>query len=425
MRRCMFRYGYLLAACAAGVPALAGEDVHVTVNSRVFELVYDVSPESQPLESVRLWYTTNAGETWQDYGYDEDRQSPMNVQAPTEGSIGLFLVLGNSTGMSSKPPTSGTRPHQSVYVDYTPPVVQLHELRQVNQVGQRLLQIRWTALDANLIGRPIELAYRQVPDRTWHAITSDRVADTGRFDWRVPRTLSGTLEVRVTAMDKGGNIAHSKPRAVELVDPRVFELLDASAVGQRNRALEHASAFAGGESALATQSSSSRRASARAARLYADGVAHRDRNEYRRGIARLREAIRLDPQLTDAFAEMAGMLYLLGDTDKALSAYELALTQQPTLRKALQGAARVYRQKHDYRSAADKLRTILRYNPNDAEIWMNLGDIAVYQGDEILARECYTRATRIDPDATEIIDSARKRLALMREVSRTYKPTDR
>ena len=139
----------------------------------------------------------------------------------------------------------------------------------------------------------------------------------------------------------------------------------------------------------------------------------------------MREAIRLDPQLTDAFAEMAGMLYLLGDTDKALSAYELALAQQPTLRKALQGAARVYRHKHDYRSAAERLRTILRYNPNDAEVWMNLGDIAVYQGDEILARECYTRATQIDPDATEIIASARKRLALMQEVSRTYKPRGR
>ncbi len=53
---------------------------------------------------------------------------------------------------------------------------------------------------------------------------------------------------------------------------------------------------------------------------------------------------------------------------------------------------------------------------------MNLGDIAIYQGDEILARECYTRATHIDPQATQVIADAQKRLDLMAEVSRGYQP---
>ena len=51
---------------------------------------------------------------------------------------------------------------------------------------------------------------------------------------------------------------------------------------------------------------------------------------------------------------------------------------------------------------------------------MNLGDVAVFQGDEVLARECYTRAAEIDPGATTVIEDARKRLALMAQVSRSY-----
>ena len=134
----------------------------------------------------------------------------------------------------------------------------------------------------------------------------------------------------------------------------------------------------------------------------------------------MREAVKLDPMLTAGFGELGGMPYQLGDLDRALTAYEIALDQQPTLRKALQGAAKVYRQRKDYASAARRLRTILRYNPKDAETWMNLGDIGIFQGDELLARECYVRAAQIDEQASDIIEQAQKRLALMAEVSRSY-----
>jgi cytochrome c-type biogenesis protein CcmH/NrfG len=151
----------------------------------------------------------------------------------------------------------------------------------------------------------------------------------------------------------------------------------------------------------------------------------RDRGDHRAAIARLREVARLDPGMTDAFAEMGGLFYLLGDFERALSAYEIALSQRPALRSALQGSAKVYKQRHDYGAAAQRLRTILRYNPNDAEIWMNLGDIAVYQGDEMLAWDCYKRASEIDPERHDVIEAARKRLALMQEVSRSYRPLGR
>jgi len=138
-------------------------------------------------------------------------------------------------------------------------------------------------------------------------------------------------------------------------------------------------------------------------------------------LARMREAVRLDPDMTEAFAEIAGMLYRMGDFDRALKAYEITLKQAPKHRAALQGLAMVYRQKNDYESAASLLRTILTTDPKDAEIWMNLGDVAVFQGDEIMARQFYQRAIEADPAATQVIEDAQKRLALMTKVSRTYR----
>jgi cytochrome c-type biogenesis protein CcmH/NrfG len=156
--------------------------------------------------------------------------------------------------------------------------------------------------------------------------------------------------------------------------------------------------------------------------LLAEAVSCRDRGEFREAAARLREVVRLDPQSTEAFVEMGDVLYRLGDLDRALNAYELGLRRQPMLRAALRGAAAVHGQKRDYAGAAKLLRTVLRHNPQDAEVWMNLGDIAVYQGDEVLARDAYTHALQVDPGASKVMADADKRLELLDGSSRTFRP---
>jgi Flp pilus assembly protein TadD len=371
------------------------------VQARVFDIDYAVSEEALPLDSVQLWYTMDRGEAWHRYGLDEDRQSPISFHAPSEGLFGFFVVLSNATGQSSRPPTRSTQPHFWAFVDYTPPVVQLHPARQTTLLGQRVLQIRWTAIDAHLGSRPVEIACRRPPADAWLPVSTDPLANTGRYDWRLPEDVVGQVAVRVTVRDKGGHAVESEQQVCEI-----------TAAGPGD------SALVGGDGNAPEVTDAAR---ARAERLFREGLAHRDRGEYRLGVARMREAVRLDPRSAEAFAEMAGMLYRMDDIDRALHAYEIALEQEPTLRSALQGAAMVDRQKKDYTSAAARLRTILRHHPDDAEVWMNLGDIAIFQGDEVMARECYTRAVETDPMATQVIEDARKRLALMAKVSRTYR----
>ncbi len=408
----------VLLVCGSAISmtaASASGEEPARVRSQIFQIDYTANEEALPLDAVELWYTLDAGSTWQQYGIDEDRQSPMTFHAPSEGLFGFFLVLKNATGASSGPPGPFTKPQQWVFVDFTPPVVQLHPLRQTTSLGRRAVQIRWTTIDTQLTPRPIEIAYQRPPDEKWFPASIDHLANTGRFDWRPPDDLIGAVRVRVTVSDRGGHHAHSRPQTMELLPPGPPDsrpVVPARVIPNFGRSGSDATAAGSG------------RARDRVARLYQSALDHESRGEYAEGIARLREVIRLDPDRTEAFATMAGLLQRVGDLDRSLNAYEIALGQRPTMREALLGSASVHQQKKDYESAAERLRTILRYNPNDAETWMKLGDLAVFQGDELLARECYTRATRIDPDASDVIADARERLALMAEVSRSFRPVD-
>ncbi len=407
------RHGCLLVAASLFLTGAADGEEPVRVRSRVLDIEYAVNDAAMPLESVRLWYTLDRGVNWHESGYDEDRQSPITFDAPQEGLYGFFLVVTNATGPSSMAPTQATNPHLWAFVDYTPPVVQLHPVREATILGQRVLQIRWTAIDAHFDARPVRIAYQRPPYETWYPATPDPLANTGRFDWGVPEDFSGPLAVRLTVTDQGGHRVNSERRTLEITPmPLEHPPQAAPPVPPRSGVAPAAGTTARPPSAWASE---------QAARLFADALALRRRGQYRQGVMRLREAVKLNPRWPEALAEMADMLYRIGDVDRALNAYELALRQQPNLRSAHRGAAIAYQQKHDHASAARHLRVILRANPNDAEVWMDLGDIAIYRGDEVLARACYTRATRTDLSATQVVADARKRLALMAEVSRKYR----
>ena len=395
---------------AAGTVLGASGDAVVS-QSRNLEIHYTVNELALPLDSVQLWYTADHGETWRSYGFDEDRQSPVAFLAPAEGRFGFFVVVANAAGRSSAPPNKLTQPQQWAFVDDTPPVVQLHDLRATTSLGQRMVEIRWTAIDAHLPARPVGIRYRRPPETGWHQVTPDPIANTGRYDWRLPDEITGPLAIRVTVVDKGGHRVDTAGKTIEIPpmeSPRRIEA-PSPPLWSRNKTAE---VRAGGFSAS--------KARERALRLYAEGLALRDAGRDRQAVARLREVLKLDPQMTDAFVEIGSLFHRMGDLDRALGAYETGLSQQPTMRAALRGAAMVHRQQNDYNAAAQRLRAILRYNPNDAEVWMNLGDIAVFQGDEILAHECYRRASQSDPEATEVIAEAHKRLDLMSDGSTGY-----
>ena len=276
-----------------------------------------------------------------------------------------------------------------------------------------MLQIRWTAIDTHLTDRPIEISYRRPPDTDWHAVAPDPLANTGRYDWQMADGFTGPVVIRVTVSDKGGHRVRGESSVIEIAEVKA-SLASSVKSAQGLAAMQTLL----GKDIVAPVSESDKK---RAQRFYREGIKHRDNGKYREGIARLRRAAALDPEMTEAFVGMAAMFERIGDLDRSLGSYEIALMQEPEMREALRGAARVDQQLFKHESAAQRLRTILRYNPNDAEVWMNLGDVAIFQGDPVFARECYTYAATRDVEAVEVIESAQKRLVLMAEASRVFR----
>lgn len=380
------------------------------VQTRTFDIDYEVNDTAQPLEAVQLWYTLDRGATWHNHGFDDDRQSPIHFQAPSEGLYGFHVVLSNASGASSQPPTPGMAPQLTAFVDFTPPVVQLTKpVITTNNLGDRVVEIRWSAVDANLGDRPIQLYRQQPPSADWVPLVSDPVANTGRYDWRPPSTFSGSVGIMIAATDLGGHRIESERHVIELSSTPPVAMPSATVLSKEPQ-LPVASRVSGDE------------ARDRAAQLFAEAMGYRTAKDYPRAISRLREVVKIDPQRADAFSEMGSAMSELGDWERSLGAFDVALKLQPAMRSALLGSATVYRARKEYGSAADRLRALLRNYPKDAEGWLSLGDIAVYQGDEILARDAYTRASTVDPLAETTMVEAKKRLAMMAEVSRSKKP---
>ena len=396
--------------------ALAQPAHFIPVNEDGLDIDYAINSESRPITRVEIWYTPDEGQSWKLFGIDEDLRPPARFDSPGDGLFGLFLVVVNRTGPSSQPPTPRTEPHVWVYVDTNPPVVQLHAARAATGAGGRTVQLKWSAVDDHFKARPISLEYRRLSDEAWRTADIGALANTGRYDWPVPSELIGVLEVRLVASDLGGHRVTSEVLAVDVSDDR-----DHADVVPVAAAITANPAGAQTDRTTRSATNASHLSTAHVARLYAEAIAHRSAGDEQEAIRVLREVVRRDPQWARAFADLGELLYRVGDTDEALSAFKIAATQQPGLRSAHRGAALVYTKRRDYEHATSHLRTILRYRPNDAEIWMHLGDVAIYRGDEALARECYTRAMQTDPSATAVIENATQRLSLMDEVSRRYR----
>ena len=393
---------------ATGIYCLAEAPEIASVNTLAFDIEYEVNEAALPLDSVRLWYTTDGGTHWTDCCRDEDRVSPIRFRSPGEGLFGFYFVLTNAAGASSAPPGKNTPPHQMVLIDATPPLVQLHQVRAVAGVGEIVVEIRWTAVDQNFPSRPVELLFGPTADKIVHRATAEPLANTGMFEWRPPQELTGSVGLRLVATDRTGQRAESEIVWVDVsrAEPALPKATAPTTANQRS-SLD--------DSAL----TGTTRARERAAQLLSMALEECKGGQLVGAVSHLREAVKLDPQLTQAFVEMGGMLYRLGDLDRALTAYDIALRQDPDRREALVGIAKIRERKGEFPLAAQQLQTILRASPKDAEAWLLLGDLSVHQGDEVRARECYLRASQIDPQAGEVVADARKRLALMAEASRT------
>jgi len=188
------------------------------VGSRQFHIDYkieDVGPSG--ISRVELYITQDNGRKWWKYGDDRDRQSPIHVEVPDDGSYGFALRVKSGAGLSDPPPQPSETPDIVVVVDQTAPVVKLLPVKQGQGTASNQLQIRWTMDETNPARLPVALFYSGSPQGPWEPISGWQ-ADRGSHMWNVGSGLPPRIYIRLTARDAAGNTTSVETRKPVLVD---------------------------------------------------------------------------------------------------------------------------------------------------------------------------------------------------------------
>jgi tetratricopeptide (TPR) repeat protein len=137
------------------------------------------------------------------------------------------------------------------------------------------------------------------------------------------------------------------------------------------------------------------------AKVYYDrGVAASNRKEYDIAITEYTEAIRLNPNYTDAYYNRGIAYYSKRNYDRAITDYTEAIRLNPNFANAYYGRGVAYRNKGDYNRAITDYTEAIRLNPNSAEAYHGRGLAYYYKNDYDRAITEYTEAIRINPNLT-------------------------
>lgn len=177
----------------------------LAVNAMRFTLEYDVQTVGPSgLGKVELWGSPDAGQTWRRFGTDPDRQSPIAVSVPAEGTYGFRMVVENNTGVGDKPPAAGDLPDVWVTVDTTKPAAKLVAIEESLRGADTEMVIRWEATDRQLSARPVSLFFATTPGGKWLPIAAN-LANTGSFAWKLGDRAPREIHVRMKVRDEAGN----------------------------------------------------------------------------------------------------------------------------------------------------------------------------------------------------------------------------
>ena len=187
-------------------------------NSRYFQLDYDVQKTGgQGPQEIQLWATADGGQSWQQWGTDEDRQSPFQVQVRFEGIFGFRIAVVGQNGLARRQPIQGDPADIWLRVDTTAPEarIQSASFGAGNQAGN--LVIRWQANDLALAQRPISLYYREKSTEKWTTIASG-LENSGTYAWPVSPLVPDAIHLRLDAQDEAGNIgSYQHPTPITLL----------------------------------------------------------------------------------------------------------------------------------------------------------------------------------------------------------------
>jgi len=208
-------------AAAPGLPP--GERPRM-VNSRLFELEYDVDAIGPSgIGHVELWGTRDNGQTWQSITLDSDNRSPLLVKIDGEGIWGFRVTVTNGAGLGGKPPVGGDSPDLWIGIDLTKPTAKIVSVEQGTNDEAGHLIISWQADDRALAARPISLLFSESVAGPWTTIASG-LENTGRYAWPIDNRTPPRFYWRLEVQDEAGNVGAdetTKPVVIDQSRPTV------------------------------------------------------------------------------------------------------------------------------------------------------------------------------------------------------------
>ena len=429
------------------------------LGSRAFDLSYrieDVGPSG--LSLVELWCSTDRGTTWQRVAEDTDKMSPITFAAPNEGLYGLTLVVKSGVGRGDTSPASGSTPQLWVLVDTTPPMVHLQSVLSGGAADDAHLQIRWTAFDRYPADNPITLEYSSDTGKSWKPIVK-QTANAGNYTWRLPRDAGYRVMVRVTAIDRAGNRSVETMREPVVVDgsrpkgqllaitptsagesapvkttgvsvarsvpspapatpkPTAPKAAPTKAKARPARPIPQAQPVttpeASGPAPTIAPDADGRVAKAK--KENRQGTYYRLRGDYEQAQKHLERAVSLWPEFAAAHNDLAGVYFIRADYARAERHYHQAIQLSKNDPTPHFGLAQVYVQQHNHVKAEHELNAVLKYDPEDLEAMVLLGQVhmRLFRTSQKAAHKekaiwCWQQAIKSgDPGSTHVVQAKR------------------
>ncbi len=202
-------------ALALEAEVIDGKTIPVTPKK---ELSFSV-PADADVKTRELWYRSNDGKAWgawQKHGIQFDKDTPI-TWAPPEGHWQIYLRKILTSGLASDVPSEATKAKGEFIIDRTAPTVAIKfPAAKAKLRGGERYAVTWDAQDAHLRSTPVTITWSRDGKGSWETV-AERIANSGSFDWTMPRdmTISGVL--RIEAADKATNVGSAEVTGI-LVD---------------------------------------------------------------------------------------------------------------------------------------------------------------------------------------------------------------
>jgi hypothetical protein len=187
------------------------------VASLAFEVDYDLRAHAAVgVATVELWGTLDQGATWEKWGEDPDKKSPMQISVLEEGLFGFRMVVVGGHGLATRRPGPGDSADVWIQVDTTRPAVRFLAAQFGTGDETGALVLRYQAEDDYLADRPIKILMGPTAEGPWMTVSADQpVRDT--FLLRGDPSMPPSVYLRIEAVDRAGNIGgHTLDAPVDL-----------------------------------------------------------------------------------------------------------------------------------------------------------------------------------------------------------------